>query len=245
MASRSGETLLVERDGDQVLFLNDLRFRAGAALNLRIPLADGNLPAAKAILGAQGIVEGVDYRGVKVIGAVQNIPGSPWFIVAKIDSSEAFAGAKVRVGLIAGLFGLVLVGMPSARRPIGSGVSRHVTGRPTVSKLPASRSSPGMSIWSSWRTTSSSCWTQSGHIVEANERAVEAYGYSREELLGLQISELLPPSEIDALRGRFGVAGARGFVRGRGGSPAEGRVGVPRGGQRPVASISTAKGSHT
>jgi hypothetical protein len=35
--SASGESLLVRRDGDTVLFLNDLRHRENVAMNLRIP----------------------------------------------------------------------------------------------------------------------------------------------------------------------------------------------------------------
>ena len=110
MVRKTAETLLVERDGDQVLYLNDLRFRAGSALNLRLPLTRKSTPAVMAVLGAKGIVHGVDYRGAEVVAAVQSVPESPWFIVAKIDSSEAFAGARLRTWLIAGVFALLLVG---------------------------------------------------------------------------------------------------------------------------------------
>ena len=37
--SPTGETMLVRRDGDQVLFLNELRFRKNAALSYRMPLS--------------------------------------------------------------------------------------------------------------------------------------------------------------------------------------------------------------
>src|ERR1035438_5828812 len=60
----TGETLLVRRDGGDILYLNDLRHRAGAALSFRLPLAGrGMLPAAIAVTGRVGSVEGVDYRG--------------------------------------------------------------------------------------------------------------------------------------------------------------------------------------
>jgi two-component system cell cycle sensor histidine kinase/response regulator CckA len=44
---------------------------------------------------------------------------------------------------------------------------------------------------------------EGGRIVDANERMAEAYGYSREELLALRVEDLVPPSEIPALRGRL------------------------------------------
>lgn len=74
---QSAETLLVRRDGDEVLFLNDLRFRPDAALSLRKPLSSERLPAAMAVRGQEGIVDGVDYRGVEVVAALRSIPGSP------------------------------------------------------------------------------------------------------------------------------------------------------------------------
>lgn len=44
-ASRSAEVLLVRREGDTVLYLNELRHRRGTALRLRIPLAQTNTPS--------------------------------------------------------------------------------------------------------------------------------------------------------------------------------------------------------
>lgn len=86
--SKSAETLLIRKDGDSVLFLNDLRHAQNTALNLKLPSSDLNLPAAKAVNGFVGVVEGVDYRKVPVVGYVSPVPGLNWFLVAKIDKEE-------------------------------------------------------------------------------------------------------------------------------------------------------------
>lgn len=88
--SPTAETLLVRRDGSDVLYLNELRFRKDTALILRYPLDRQELPAVKVVLGEKGIVDGADYRGVSVIADLQAIPNSPWFLVARIDAAEAF-----------------------------------------------------------------------------------------------------------------------------------------------------------
>lgn len=49
--SKSAETLLIRKDGDSVLYLNDLRHIQNTALKLKLPVADLNLPAAKAVNG--------------------------------------------------------------------------------------------------------------------------------------------------------------------------------------------------
>jgi signal transduction histidine kinase len=64
----------------------------------------------KAVLGQAGSVEGIDYRGVPVIGNVRAIPNSPWFMVARIDAAEAYAPLRRRLWeIVAFIVSLVLV----------------------------------------------------------------------------------------------------------------------------------------
>ena len=106
--SSTAETLLVRRDGDDVLFLNELRHQEGTALTLRVPMSQSDLPAAMALRGQEGIVRGVDYRGVDVLAALERVPGSDWFMVAKVDMDEALATWRGQsVLILALLLGLV------------------------------------------------------------------------------------------------------------------------------------------
>ncbi len=98
--SRTSETLIIRREGNEALFLNDLKFHSDAALNLRIPLVNKDVPAVKAALGQTGIVEGLDYRGIPVIADVRAVPNSPWFIVAKMDMEEVNKSLIERLWLI-------------------------------------------------------------------------------------------------------------------------------------------------
>ncbi len=52
-----------------------------------------------AVLGQHGVVQGKDYRGVDVISALVPIPDSPWTIVSKMDTTEAFAAWRSRAKL--------------------------------------------------------------------------------------------------------------------------------------------------
>jgi len=72
--SLTAETLLVRREGNEVVFLNELRFQKNTALTLRAPLDQKALPAARAALGQEGVMEGIDYRGVPVVAALRVIP---------------------------------------------------------------------------------------------------------------------------------------------------------------------------
>jgi len=95
--SETAETLLVRREGNEAVFLNELRFKNRTALTLRHSLEEKKLPAVKAVEGFTGIVDGVDYRGVKVIADIRAIPNSPWFMIARMDRDEVFKALNSRV----------------------------------------------------------------------------------------------------------------------------------------------------
>jgi PAS domain S-box-containing protein len=108
--SETAETLLVRREGEEVVFLNELRFREGTALNLRFPVTQLGLPAAAAATGETGLVEGVDYRGVPVMAYVGSIPGSPWGLVARMDLDEVIAPMRARLRETASVIVVLLFG---------------------------------------------------------------------------------------------------------------------------------------
>lgn len=103
--SPSAEALLVRREGDRVVYLNELRFPDGAKSRFTLPPGP-DLPAALDAQGRQGIHYGFDYRGVAVVAALAQVPGTPWALVVKVDAEEVFAPLRQRshtVGLIVGL----------------------------------------------------------------------------------------------------------------------------------------------
>ncbi|WP_165917776.1 PAS domain-containing protein [Methylomonas methanica] len=103
VASGSGETLLFRRDGDDIFYLNPLRFRPDAAASFRLPLNSPNLLAAKALrseASLDNILEAKDYRNVAVIGLVQAINGTDWLLLTKLDKVEVYAKARSEVGWI-------------------------------------------------------------------------------------------------------------------------------------------------
>ena len=112
--SRTAETLIVRREGEDVVFLNELRFRRGSALELRAPVTDTSSPAVQAALGHEGVVDGVDYRGVPVIAALRAVSGSPWFLVARMDAAEAYAPLRERLSGIVFFLGALLLAATAA-----------------------------------------------------------------------------------------------------------------------------------
>lgn len=94
--SRTAETSLVRREGDRVLYLNDLRHRKNTAVSLSIPLTRRGVPAVQAVMGGEDRIGGVDYRGIEVLAAARPVPNSSWFVVAKEDAAEIYNPLRER-----------------------------------------------------------------------------------------------------------------------------------------------------
>lgn len=95
--NKSAETYLVSREGNEVVFLHELRHHPAAPSELRLPLHRRDIPAVMAVLGKQGVVQGSDYRGIETMAAILPVPDSPWFMVAQVDAAELFAQSRSRL----------------------------------------------------------------------------------------------------------------------------------------------------
>ena len=108
--SETSETLLVRREGNEALFLNELRYQKNTALNLRRSLDQKEFPAPQAVLGRKGIMEGRDYRGVPVIADLRAVPGTPWFLVSRMDISEVYGPMREKLWMTIALVAASLIG---------------------------------------------------------------------------------------------------------------------------------------
>jgi len=107
--SQTAETLLVRREGNEVVYLNPLRFREDAPLVLRQSLENTQAPAVQAALGREGIFEGIDYRGAPVVAALRHVPDSAWYLVARMDKAEILAPVRERLWVVAVLMVTMLL----------------------------------------------------------------------------------------------------------------------------------------
>jgi signal transduction histidine kinase len=87
----SGEIVIGMKNGDNIQFINSLKYALDGAIPLKIYLdEDAAMPMRLALDGKYGTVIGHDYRDIYVIAAYQHIPSMEWGLVAKMDRKEAF-----------------------------------------------------------------------------------------------------------------------------------------------------------
>ena len=191
--SATAETLLVGREGDSVVFLNELRHRKNTAFSLRFPITEKKLPAAMVVQGIKGVVQGTDYRGIPVLAEIQPVPDSPWFMVAKVDMEEVFHPYKVPFRILAILV-FVLI--------ISAGLSISLFWRHQQAQFYRKQHETEfqrLALLQKYEHLTRQAndiiliLDHEGNIMEANERAAASYGYSQDELLRLNIRDLRSP----------------------------------------------------
>ncbi|MFZ3137688.1 MAG: PAS domain S-box protein [Thermodesulfovibrionales bacterium] len=197
--SATAETVLFRREGNEVLFLNELRHKKDTALKLRFSINEQRLPSAMAIHGITGVNEAVDYRGVPVLSVVQPVPDSSWFLVAKIDQDEVYAPIQKSLITVTFIVSLLIFGTGIA---IGF-IWRHQRARFYREKYEAELEKRLLSKRYEYLTRYANDIILSldldWKIISANEKAVISYGYTLNELLQMNINTLRAPEARDVL----------------------------------------------
>ena len=193
--SKSAESLLVRQDGDSVLYMNELRFNKNSALNLRQSLSQSTLPAVIAMAADKlGFVQGVDYRGVKVLCGYSPIEGTQWRLEVKIDREEILAPMWSLLGWIMGILCVAIVGMMVVLFYLFR--QQKITQRFTL-KAEKSKSDQllqqfyelpfiGMAI----------IIPETNQFLRVNDRFCQLLGYTREELINMTWQGLLHPDDL-------------------------------------------------
>lgn len=198
--SRTSETLLLRRDGDSVVYLNQLKHLPNAPLSIKRAISDSAFIGTKAVKGFEGIAEGTDYRNIPVLAAIKKIPESSWYMVSKVDIEEInslFADQRNLLRLLIiffiSAFGAVIgwtIWQQRARfyRQKYEVEVQRLALRKHFDYILKYANDIVLLMDSDLR------------IIEVNDRAVEVYQYSREELISMSITVLRLPellSELD------------------------------------------------
>ncbi len=200
----TAEELLVRREGDALLYLNELRLGAIPAFTLRKPLADPKLLAAIAMRSdTRGLIEALDYRGVPTFGYAMHVPDSPWVLIAKVDQAEAFAPARQFTGAL--LLTFILVAFLTIL------IVRSWQDANTKRQLEASLKSERLLRAATERLAMIMRYARDAIIVfdsdkrvtDANNSALKTYGYSLEEFRQLSANDLRAVQSHDLVNKQF------------------------------------------
>lgn len=198
--STTGEFLLVRHDGNDILYMNELRNQPGMAMRLRMPLQRDSLSAA-VLQNTSSIVSATDYRGVEVLSASRPVPGTNWRLIAKVDTAEVYGPIRrvsVLIGVVVGLFitsagiGVLLWWRQQQALFLAQQLRDRMEREALIRQF---------EFLSQYANDIILMIDERGRVVEANARAEREYGYPRDQLLGMDIGvvEEARGTDIDLL----------------------------------------------
>lgn len=207
--ARTGEILLVRRDNDEVVYLNDLRLQDGTDRPAyRLPITTPLLAVARALSGERGPFTGIDYLGHNVLAAARPVVGAPWIVVAKQDLDEVYApfwSDVRRASAFGGLlilatgFGLVILSRQQAIERLRATLVVDRARQDSDERLRAAMSASLDAFL---------ILDEHGVIAECNGQAQRALGPGDQPLVGTSLAVALAPPHDSGLRSALGEANA-------------------------------------
>lgn len=207
---KTTESLLVKQDGNEVIYLSELRFRKNSVLELRKPVSAEKLPAAMAIRGEKATSDGIDYRGAPVIASMRKVPGSPWFLVAKVNHSEVFTALNDQMTMIVIIIILFILTIGMLLGIIEWNENARFYREKYEAELDRLALRKHFDYILKYANDIIFLTDRNMTIIEANDRAFEAYQRNREELLGMSLYEIRSPEARNALEGENQILEERG-----------------------------------
>lgn len=98
--TETGDIYFVRKENNSVVILSDTRNTDKKALQFAYPLDDKQYPAVQAVLGKEGLYEGIDLRGNEVLANLNHIKETNWFLIAKIDKKEIYSELYFKAGVV-------------------------------------------------------------------------------------------------------------------------------------------------
>lgn len=188
--SKTAETVIGRAEGNKVVFLNDLGNNLpNAALLFGWPIDDLNHPIVRAVHGLKGRYIGTDYAGNKVLSDLRHIPGTPWSMVVKMDTSEVYRELYIKSAVVSGAIILLVFTVVSAivwiyNRKLKESEKNFYS---LFEKAPLAYQSLDVN----------------GDLLEVNQAWCDMMGYDRINVIGRSFGEFLPPENIPAFISAF------------------------------------------
>ncbi len=198
--SETGETLLVVREGNDIVCRSPLRHLPAGGKYMRWPIQGSSLPAAAALLKGETYGEFVDYRGERVLAAMHRIPEAEWVLVRKVDRQEAMAEFRNRAWLEVLAAALLLVAALGFLR----GHQRKLKAHLLQNELQQQRNILNLKAHAQTIVDNVPAGllmlTSDLRILSANRWFLERFGLKSEEVIGRMVHEVLevkgPPFRV-------------------------------------------------
>ncbi|MCL4483852.1 MAG: PAS domain S-box protein, partial [Bacteroidetes bacterium] len=191
--STTEESFLFEAHRDSVLFLSNLKSRPDAALSLKIAMTAKDNPAVLAIQNGPGFYDGIGYHGQHVMEYIQPIAGSSWFLASKIDREELFQPVHSHIKTLALILSLLFILLSTFLFLIINYRRKHFFKELLEEERELAALKSHYEYVVKYANDIILLEDENLNVIEANQRALQTYQYSLDELRKMKIIDLVAP----------------------------------------------------
>jgi len=192
-ASTTSETILIKKENNSAVYLNELRNIKNTALKLRESIDDTSKVTSMAVRGIFGIFEGIDSKGTEVLSFIKPIPIYNWLLIVKVDKDEIYSGIKERAELIRILIFVIILLQGILLTQFWRHQRFKYYKTQYAYQLQREALTKHFNYMIKYANDAILLVNMEGQIIEANEKAKSMYGYTEDEILNLHVSALRPP----------------------------------------------------
>jgi PAS domain S-box-containing protein len=196
---KTSECILFKFDGDSVVYLNGSRL-AGHDNVFKLPAG----PMERSVLSPpqtwdEEVPTYIDYTGTEVIASVKPVPGTEWYLAAKKDTSEILERFMREISMLWFIMGLVYIALASIGYLIVKSTKARYFRERYKEDLNRQAIMKHFDFVMKHGNDIILLIDSDMTIVEANDRAIQTYGYSRDKLIGMNIVDIRTPEEVTKL----------------------------------------------
>ena len=196
---KTSEIEIIKKENDSVLFLNDLKYKNNTALKFKLDSKQDEIIAVQALKEIDGNAEGKDYRGVEVFAYISKIPILNWHLIAKIDKDEILAPVKTKFTYISLLIILIIFSTGAVLFIGWKNQQTKFYKREYESELEKKALNIHYEYLNKYANDIIILMNSEFDVIDINDKALALYGYSKEELLKLNVRELRAPETLRQL----------------------------------------------
>ncbi|QJD29947.1 bifunctional diguanylate cyclase/phosphodiesterase [Methylococcus geothermalis] len=202
------EISLLGQRGNHVVSLDRHFLERDGRPTMRTPVTQISEPTVRIVQGERGLLARQRDAGATLLSLGAPIPGSAWFVMVEMNPSSSrgesrpfFLGASW-LGLMSAIAAAVaLAGWRSDRRHASLALCAERERSELLRRF---------EYFVRYANDAILLADRDHRIVDANDRALELYGYAREELTGMPLAGVVAGEEEDAQRARLDEVVARG-----------------------------------
>jgi PAS domain S-box-containing protein len=194
----TSECILFRFEGDSVIYLNGSRL-AGYDKAVKLPAGALEISALQPPDDNNKVKTYIDYTGTEVVASVKKVPGTEWYLAAKKETREILESFMREITMLWFIMGLVYIALASIAYLIFKSTKARFFREKYKEELNRQAIMKHFDFVMKHGNDIILLIDSDLTIVEANDRAVQTYGYPREKLIGMNLADIRAPEEVPGL----------------------------------------------